>query len=443
VTQAGRSTPGRGPLCWALLVVPLWLVLILCTHWEPVIRDGWTHAEWHRNHAVGLATIYDFCRDAYLNENPRLGQLLTLLAYTPGPYHPIITPIAELGLFGLLTVLALVRWPSVRRADDALVALIIVALLATCVPQFGPMLLYRPFTGNYTLGFTLNLGWLVPYRLALAAPGPPRRWFAPVILVLGVAAGLCNEHTGLTFLAMGLAASVVAQRRGELRLWMIAGLAGLAAGYVVLLTAPGQHVRYFGLADQAGIVERITDRGLLGNLGVLETLARALLPAVPLVVIGVLERRAGGPVARPAVARWSLRALALGGLACTLTLLASPKIGPRLYLASVALIAAGLAGWLGVHARSVWARRGLAVLSAAALAFVLLRIASIYRRVGPLGELRLARLEHAVPHSVVTVPRYPTTTGRYFLTDDFLVEGMRIRMAWSFGVQAVVLAPEP
>ncbi|HEX7843081.1 MAG TPA: DUF6056 family protein, partial [Kofleriaceae bacterium] len=273
---AGARWTTRALLGWALLVIPLWLVLVLCTHWEPVMRDGWNHLVWLRNHPTGNRGIYDFIEQCYLHENPRLGQVMTMLAYLRDTGHVIVTPILELAVLALLTALALGRWPRLRRTDDALAAALVTAIIAACVPQIGPMLFYRPFTWNYVFGLGLNLAWLMPYRLELVRPRPGRGWLAPALLVLGAAAGLCNEHTGLAFVAMAALASAVAWRRGGLRPWMIAGLAGLIAGYAVLLTAPAQHLRYGALAQQAGIVERIVDRGLRGNLIVLGDLALAL-----------------------------------------------------------------------------------------------------------------------------------------------------------------------
>lgn len=441
----GKGSPleSRGPLWWAMLVLPLWIVLILCTHWEPVMGDGWGHIGWHRDHTVGLYEIYDFGKEIYLYENPRLGQLLTMLVYTRGPYHTIVTPLVELGVFAALTVFALGRWPNVRRSGDALVAAIVTATIASCAPQIGPMLFYRPFTGNYTFGLALNLWWLVPYRLELAAPGPARTWLAPLMFVLGLAAGLSNEHTGLTFLAMGLLASCVALRRRGLRRWMIAGLVGLAAGYWLLLTAPGQHVRYQSLAGQAGIFERITDRGVVGNLRVVGVLALAVLPMLPLVGLAIAERRTTGPATWSATSRWTAVVLALGGLACTLTLFASPKIGPRLYFASVALIAAALAGWLAAQLRSTWTRRSCAVLAAGALGFFGARLVALHAVVGPLGAIRRDRIEHGAPGSVVTVPRYPRDGSRYFLGDDLRFLSRRESVASDYGLQAVELeAPD-
>jgi hypothetical protein len=439
--HARAGARGGAWIWWLLLVVPLWVVLVLCTYWEPVMGDGWGHVGWHRANTVGPYAIYEFAREIYLNENPRLGQLLTMLIYTRGPYHVIATPLVELGVFAMLTVLALGRWPSLRRSDDALVAAIITATIASCTPQIGPMLFYRPFTGNYTFGLALNLLWLVPYRLEVAEPRAPRLWLAPPMLVLGLAAGLSNEHTGFSFFAMGAIAAIVAARRRGLRVWMIAGLVGLGAGYWLLLTAPGQHVRYGGLAEQATIFERIVDRGVTGNLRVIGLVALAMVWALPLFALGLIERWRGGPPA-PDLAlrreRWTCAVLALAGAACAVTLLGSPKIGPRLYFASIVLISTGLAGWLAGQLRSAWSRRAAALLAAGVLIFVAARLIVIHRVVGPLGALRRARIEHGAPGSVVKVPAYPIGPSRYFLGDDFAAP-RREALAADYGLKAIEL----
>jgi len=433
-----------GYLWWAVLVIPLWIVLILCMSWEPVMRDAWANIWWVREHPIKLGTLYESVKHSYALENPRLGQQYMLAAYMPGPYHLIVTPIVELGMFALLTTLALGRWPSVRRSDDALAGALVTALVVACTPQIGPQLFYQPFIGNYVVGLVLNLLWLVPYRLELAAPRPPRRWLAPVMFGLGVAAGLCNEHTGLAFLAMGTLAWIAhARRRGRASVWMIAGLIGLAAGYVALLTAPGQHLRYEGLADQAGIFARIAERGLAGNLRVLGVLVAAVAWMLPVIVVAVVERSTGGAPTLPRTERAVHAVFALAGVACTLSLLGSPRIGPRLYLASVALIAVGLTGWLVVQLRSTWARRVCGALAASALVYVGGRCVSIYRVVGPFGAARFDRVERAAPGTVVTLPRYPCAPSRYFLGEDLNNDSLRKWIAERRGLAAVVLEAAP
>lgn len=437
---AGAGTErSRAVWWWALLVIPLWGVLVLCAHWEPVLRDGWAHVEWFRDRGRGLGSFYDFVCECYLRENPRLGQPLTLLSYAPGPYHLIVTPVVELAVLGLLTAVALGRWPSVRRTDDALAAALVTAILAACQPQIGPILTYRPFTWNYVFGLGMNLWWLMPYRRERIAPLPVRWWRAPGSCVLGFAAGMCNEHTGIAFGAMAALATLVAWRRGGLRAWMIAGLVGLIAGYLVLLTAPAQHMRYEGLAERAGLFARIVDRGVAENLRLFGAIALDLLPALPLLVIGLAQR----PPPAPGVAadRGSHAVLALGGVACAVTLLASPRIGGRLYLASIALIGAGLTGWLVGRLTAAWARRTCARLAAAVLIGVSVRVVAIYRVVGPLGAIRLERIVGAPPGAAVTVPRYPFRQSRYFLGDDFEIREVREPTAKIFRLASLALEP--
>jgi hypothetical protein len=433
---AGRS---RAVWWWALLVIPLWGTLVLCAHWEPVLRDGWAHVEWFRDRAHGLGSFYDFVRECYLRENPRLGQPLTLLSYAPGPYHLIVTPLVELAVLALLTAVALGRWPSVTRSDDALAAVLVTAVLAACQPQIGPILAYRPFTWNYMFGLGMNLWWLMPYRRERIAPLPVRWWRAPGSFVLGIAAGMCNEHTGIAFGAMALLATLIAWRRGGLRAWMIAGLVGLIAGYIVLLTAPAQHMRYEGLAERAGLFARIVDRGVVENLRLFVAIALDLVLALPLLAIGLAQRPRPAP--GPAADRGSHAVLALGGVVCAVTLLASPRIGGRLYLASIALIGAGLTGWLVARLTAAWARRTCALLAAVVLVWVSVQVITIYRVVGPLGAIRRDRVVHAPPGAAVTVPRYPFAQGRYFLGDDFEIREVREPTAKIFGLASVALEP--
>ena len=123
---------------------------------------------------------------SYVHNNPRLGQVLTLLVYTPGPWHEIVTPLVELLLFYLLALHALGRKPSFARVDDALVFATIVGMVALTAPLIGQMLFYRPFTGNYLFGFVIALLFFAPYRLHATAPRDRRWWWIPIMLVAGL-----------------------------------------------------------------------------------------------------------------------------------------------------------------------------------------------------------------------------------------------------------------
>lgn len=451
-------TRGRAAAAaWLAVIAPLWLAMVACTRWEPIAYDGWNNVVWHRWNRLAWSSVWDLLEYGWRYSNPRLGQTVTTLLYAPGPYHQIVTPLLELALFWLSTAIALGRWPSPRRAGDALAFAVVFAIVAACTPQFGPMLFYRPYTGNYLFGLAVNLGWLVPYRFHLTGGARARWWWSPALLVLGVVAGTCNEHTGIAFAALGALAIVASVRRGDgVRPWMIAGLVGLIAGFVFLLIAPGNDARYDGLAQQAGILERIRDRGALQDLVVAGRLWVYMAWALPWLVLGVIARRgpqaeapraaaealaavAEAPAAAPAGREQRLAwiALAIAGQVSALTLLASPKLGPRLYFAPVALVAIALAGWLLARLSSARLKLACAVLSGAVLAYVEVVCVVTYARVGPAAAERAARILGSPPDTEVAVPPLPASRGKWFIGDDLLEESARRAVAVRCGLARI------
>ncbi len=429
--DAGR----RAPLVWLALVVPLWLVLVLCTHWEPVLGDGWGHLQFHHDNELTLHNVWFFAKYNYESMNPRIGQTLTMLLFTQGPWHAIATPLVELALFFELTVLALGRMPSPRRLDDALVFATIVAMAAICVPVFGQMLFYRPYTGNYLYGLVVSLAFLIPYRLHVTAPRDWGWWTALPMLVVGAAAGLSNEHTGPAFTAAAIAAIVY--RRDRLQPWMIAGVVGIVAGGLALYFAPGQDLRYNGLATQASLLGRIAGRGVLGNLRPFGIVLAYLSPAIAWVALGVASRPAE-PVPRERTAI----AVALGAIALAIvaTLLASPKLGERLYLASSALACTAIASWLVPRLAARWARTAAWAGAAGVLLFVGWRCVASYHRVGAEFADRMAALEHAAPNTKLVVPPLSVGKSRWFYGDDFELASKREAVAAQYGLASIELA---
>jgi hypothetical protein len=428
---------------WLAILIPLGIVIALCSYWEPVMRDGWGHLTWYRQgNSLSLSSLYELAAGGWRYENPRLGQTVTTVLYDTGPLRIVLTTVISLGVFTLLTTMVLGRWPSPRRSDDAVAFVTVTAIAAWCVPQFGAMLFYRPFFGNYTTGLFLQLLWLVPYRLQLAAPRAWRVWWSPLLFVAGMAAGMCNEHVGPAFIAAGAVVVGYCVKRGDgVKLWMLLGLAGLIVGYTLLMVAPGHAARYGGLAQKASAMERVLDRGVVDNLRVIGVLGLYFAWAVPWGVLGVLGRRMASPAPMSPSTRAALIGLAAMGLITTLVLLGSPKIGPRLYLHSVALLACALAGVILAQLATARLRLACGVLSSAMLAVVAIRCIAIYRVVGPVGQARVAAIRSAAPGSTLVVPRYPIRKSTFFLGEDFEAPNLRAAIAADYGLAAIELAP--
>lgn len=396
----------RAVATWAAVVVPLWVVLIVCTRWEAVQRDGWGHYLWHEHFPLTWSSLYDFAKGAYTHNNPRLGQVATFLMFTPGPWNEIFTPLLELATFYLLVALVLGRWP--RTVDDALVFLVTVALLAVTAPQFGVMMFYRPYTGNYVFGLFVNLLFLIPFRFERG------RW--PLMLVLGFASGVCNEHTGPAVLGLAVAATYLMWRRDHrVRAWQLAGIVAMGAGGLALYFAPGQGIRYNGIAHQT-LGELFGERGVYGNVEVVGLLVVYMLPALGWIAIA-LGARALSPsraARRPAYEqRRAEFAILAAAVVIAVTLLLSPKIGPRLYFGSCALACAVVASMVMRQPRI--ARVVLVTGSALVLAFVGMRCLTAYRVVGATWA---ARVDAALHDRPLDLTPYPVKKSRWVFADD-------------------------
>lgn len=429
----------RAPLAWLALVLPLWLLFVLGTHWEPIMRDGWGHWMWHRNVGMSLDHLYEFAKGTYVHNNPRIGQVLTLITYTPGPWHSILTPLVELALFYLLTALVIGRWPSWRRTDDALVMATTIAIVFACARSLGPMLFYRPFTGNYLYGLVLSLVWLVPYRLHAEEARRRSLLWAPVMLLLGAMAGLANEHTGPAFISAAIVALIVYWRRGERFVpWAILGLIGAIAGTLALIYAPGQEFRYNGLATQQTLMGRIAERGVHGNGKIVFLVFIYLAPALVWIGLGVVGKLRKTGEGQPRTRGIAEIVLAGTALLIVLTLLASPKQGDRLYFAPVCLAAAAMAGWVVSQLGRV-ERRVAVGLATVVIGYVGFRLISTYHTVGMEFAARMAVIEHGAPGSVVTVPTYSLKRSRYMLSDDFTVAPLRANVAAEYQLGGIEL----
>ena len=398
---------------WAAVVVPIWIVMVLCTHWEPVQRDGWGHLIWQRQTGLSWSNLIGFARGTYVHNNPRLGQVATLLMFTPGPWHAMITPLLELATFYLLVALVLGRWPS--TTDDALIFLATFAITAVTAPQFGEMLFYRPYTGNYVFGLCVNLAFLVPYRF-----GRVGWWIVPI----GFASGLCNEHTGPAIVALAIAATWLTWTQPG-KAAKLAGIAAMIAGGLALYFAPGQNIRYNGIA-QTSLAERFGERGFAGNAGVIGQWFVYLAPALVWIAIAAVAWWR----ARPPSDREQRRvdgALLAAAAAIVVTLLLSPKLGPRLYFASCAFVAVVVAS----HAVRQ-TRTATAVVSALVAGYVAIVCVVAYRAAGEQWAARVATWEKTP--DIVDPPPQPGHRSRWILDDDMQQPEYRALAAKAFAI---------
>jgi len=440
---------------------------------EPFAYDAWNLAVDTHAQPFTWGRFLDYGAYEYTHSNPRIGQWLTYLAYKLEYFAPIATPIAYLGLAGAVTVLGLGRWPGGaqrgerRLGRDLALTAIAIGSLWFAIPRIGMIMFCRAYGANYLYGAAIQLWFLVVLRLR--SDGQASRRACVAYAVLGVVAGMCNEHTGPTLVLFTVGFAAWRQRttgRRPLLLW--AGALGCAAGFAAIFFAPGQASRYDGLATKVSLVGRLLQRGITSNLDIFRDWMLACAPVLGLIVIALIVARrdgrgdggstgassaagagaeAGGGRATAAIvdvgaASDALRFLGLALIAGTLitaTVFVSPKLGPRFFLHGAALV---LAGFLAVADRALPTARRLApfvVLAVAASVYAGVRSLPLYYRLSEQSADRLAALA-ATPRGVVfTAEAFEQVDDTWwFLGDDFRDVKKRELIAAYFDLRGVI-----
>jgi hypothetical protein len=135
------------------------------------------------------------------------------------------------------------------RKDTLVLFLILSLLLWFFVPVWGQDFLWLSGSCNYLWPTTLLLFFLVPFRKKTDNSA----YRMPIVLsvlffLLSLLSGSCNENSGMAILFLLFCYAIRKfKKREPFTLFEILGSAGFLAGYVFLLTAPGNAVRISGV----------------------------------------------------------------------------------------------------------------------------------------------------------------------------------------------------
>lgn len=387
--------------------------------WEPFTFDAWNIAVDTNAEPFSLGRWIEYGTGQYLHSNPRLGQWFAYPAYKLELFAVIATPLAFLALAAAVTVLGLGRWPDLRSRRDAGLGAIALGFCWFALPSIGMLLFCRAYATNYIYTAALQLWFLVPLRLRADGVASNRACIA--YAVAGLFAGLCNEHTGPTFLVLFGVVVYRSVRRGALSRLAAAGGVGYAIGFLLIFFAPGQGERYDGLATKVGFVGRLLQRSIGGTLDIYRDF---LVAAGPLLLLGALALAVGLATSQDTerLKRGALGFLGAFALASLLaaTVFVSPKLGPRFFLLGCALL---LAAVIALADRALTTRRLLAplvVLAVAASGYAAFRTLPLYARLHANSEERLAALAAAPVGSVFTADSFDQVDISWWsLGDDF------------------------
>jgi len=431
--SAGPGAARREHVAFLAAVVGLWALFFVQAWNTPVLLDDWYQLTYWRTHDFGLSAIWEYGHYNYFHFNPRIGDVLLLIVNGPPAAHLILTPLVELGVLWVAFAIAFARWPRPTLRDLQLL-LFIQVMIWLVIPIPGIIYFYRPFATNYLWAFGLTLLLFVPYRFALARPGATsHRWpLVPPMLALGWLAGMSNEHTGPTAMVVMAVVVGVLWKQRRLRAWMVAGGLGLYVGYPMLFFAPGQALRYAGMATRNTPLNLLKERGLDGSFEILlEFVAEAQLGILLFLVATLLYVRAirARGEAVPSLPRASVLAAAIFMLAAgsiVVTLFASPTASERLFFAPGLLLVAAFAVLAQQLIAERAARRFLVIACALLFGYHAVRFVGVYIHAKAENDARIAKLAAAPDDAVVTVEPYTVhRRTRWYWGDDFRYASLR------------------
>lgn len=431
---------------FAAYVVATFLHLVWVVYHEPFAFDAWNVAVDTRAEPPSVGRFFSFWHQQYTSSNPRLGQPLAYLAYKVGGVAELGTALAYFAIVIAGFALSIGRLPSRRSGKDLATLAIGIGFLWFAAPSFAAYMFCRAYATNYVWAAALQLGLLAGLRLhPIDQPGGPLKLLA--VAIVGVAAGLCNEHTGPTLL-LAIIAYLAWNRRAHgvhVRVGYAAAL-GVIAGYALLFFAPGQSQRYEGLAEKYSVIQQVIVRGVSGNFdifqGLLYAVAPLLIVALAMIAVGSLAARADTGAATRQAQRAALLAMIvalIGALLITATVMASPKLGPRFYMHAMLAVLAGVMAVARAYLGTPRSYAPFVVLAAFASGYAVARTVKSYPSYHRDSTRRLAELAATPAGGVYTADAWDQVSETWwFLGDDFRDQKKRELVANYFGLDRVL-----
>jgi hypothetical protein len=380
---------------------------------EPYSFDAWNVSRDTGAQPFSVARFFQFWHHEYTTSNPRIGQPLAYLAYKLVGVAEIGTPIAFFAIVVAGFVLGTRRWPSLRNGRDLATLTIAIGFMWFAAPELPAYMFCRAYATNYVWAIAIQLWFIVPIRLYGAADRPPSALKLAAFFVLGVAAGMCNEHTGPTLIVFTLGYAAWQWRAAHRRAWLVlVGAAGTVAGYAIIFFAPGQNQRYDAIAERYSPLQQILVRGISGNVDIFMTLLEAVAPllvaALAAIVIGTIsedrETDALGDARLAQRRALTFVAIALcAGALITITVFASPKLGWRFFMHATLLLLGAVVGVISTYLHRPRSFAPFVVVAVIASGYAIARTVPSYTKTSRESDARLAQLAHAPIGGVVTL----------------------------------------
>lgn len=279
IGQSGK----QGKPWWGLAAVFLFMLLL---NWlMPLHRDDYDYAlVWETT--KHLASMEDIFVSLYRHYFMHGGRMVAFFTQESFLIHDKIW-FDFANAFVFVGLILLLIWHSLRRVTlcfDGWKVVTAFLLVWLAIPHFGEVAVWMCGSVVYLWTGFWGFLFLLPYNLYFAGHFQ-KKGILPAFLLflLGILAGWSVENMSVTFNGIAFLSILYCLKNHQLKGWMVSGFIGSALGFLLLLAAPGNYVRYGEQSGGKGILIHIGNQ-FAGN-------GEMLLYVLPVILLLLLVWR--------------------------------------------------------------------------------------------------------------------------------------------------------
>ena len=300
------------------LLAGIFLFMLLLNHWMPIHRDDYDYSMiWGT--AQHIQSFGDVCQSMWNHYMTHGGRMVTVFVLDLFLWlGKLPFDIANAAVFTAVTVLLYCHSTRDTRitAEPGILALC-AFFLWLCLPHFGEVAVWKSGSTVYLWSGFFAALFLLPYNLFLAGRIHWGAGMALPMFLLGILGGWSVENLAVTVVLLTAGISWYAWKHHAFSLWLPAGAAGAFLGFIGLLAAPGNYVRYGEQGTGKGLLIHIGNQ-LAGN----GEMFLYLLPAVLLLLLVWRVLKIHVLAERGVSWEWRPRGVSAGQIVCVLLLAA-------------------------------------------------------------------------------------------------------------------------
>ena len=241
-----------------LILGAVFLFMLLLNVLMPIHRDDYDYSlVWGTVQHVGsFSDVLQSMWNHYMTHGGRMVTVfgLDLFLWLGKIWFDIANAVIFTGLMTLLYFHGM-RRVSLGRAPWLLGLTAFLAWLA--LPHFGEVAVWKSGSTVYLWSGICVALFLLPYNLYLAGRLSWGHGMAVPMFFLGILAGWSVENLAVTVVALTFLLSAYCWKKKMLKAWMPAGMVGAFLGFIGILAAPGNYVRYGEQSGGKGILIHI------------------------------------------------------------------------------------------------------------------------------------------------------------------------------------------